>query len=803
MTTEDEIVGLVSEVPLGPGHDDQMRVVAAALRRLLIHGQRGVVLADEVGFGKTYEALALLSHLCALARKQRKPFERALVLCKPSLVRKWEEETSSTRAGRGFPRYLRENHPARELFGHEVRCIDNRATARELRHSGVRGQRVAGRQQVPPGLYIVNEKLLQEEKRRESTLLRQIWRTQWNVVIVDEAHHYARGNRPMLLFAPDGDLRNYAQPALHFDRIIALTATPFELTPHEMVNLLALIRADKAVLDTIEDGLQNFVRALDRFFELRNRSPTDPLRNQQVALLQHLRDEDALNSGGSNRGLQTLMRRYLVRNTKRQNERRYFLVERGDGGFDYGEFRKLDDDLKHRVQQSPLIPFEGEHALFYLELRELIQEVGERARSGDGFRTFIPTDLRQGLSSYPQIATAALLTRDLESARVIRSLVERWNRDRKLHPKVAALVEVVGVIVEAEIEKVIRGRDAWFSKIIVFNKMIRGTAPQLTQALGDLLNRAFEKCLAELLAPTGIRRDELAKKIRRAIDQQLDGAERELKADRTYSAWRNVPEEFVHEDFVKYRGRSFLQVFREPLRRRARQPLALIDLVKALPDLSDSNIEAWVRQELTDRVVRTVRAVIDRYLNDSPRDDVLLETLIDHAERDLIVELEETKAVAPVGRFDGVNAPDREAHRRNFNRRHNPFLLLVGQVGEEGIDLQEQCRYVIHYDLEWNPARMEQREGRVDRMGWGRASEGYIDVRFMLLKGTYEERIFHTVMQRDQWFQVLIGSKKKELGALPEQVEQEIDQDRIVDDGSTGALTNTEKARVMLDLRPE
>jgi hypothetical protein len=73
----------------------------------------------------------------------------------------------------------------------------------------------------------------------------------------------------------------------------------------------------------------------------------------------------------------------------------------------------------------------------------------------------------------------------------------------------------------------------------------------------------------------------------------------------------------------------------------------------------------------------------------------------------------------------------------------------------------------------------------------------------MLLKGTYEERIFHTVMQRDQWFQVLIGSKKKELGALPEQVEQEIDQDRIVDDGSTGALTNTEKTRVMLDLRPE
>ena len=57
---------------------------------------------------------------------------------------------------------------------------------------------------------------------------------------------------------------------------------------------------------------------------------------------------------------------------------------------------------------------------------------------------------------------------------------------------------------------------------------------------------------------------------------------------------------------------------------------------------------------------------------------------------------------------------------------------------------------------------MEQREGRVDRVGWGRQNEGFIDVRFMLLKGTYEERIFHAVTQRDQWFQVLIGSKRKD-----------------------------------------
>ena len=100
---------------------------------------------------------------------------------------------------------------------------------------------------------------------------------------------------------------------------------------------------------------------------------------------------------------------------------------------------------------------------------------------------------------------------------------------------------------------------------------------------------------------------------------------------------------------------------------------------------------------------------------------------------------------------------------------------------------------------------MEQREGRVDRMGWmgeRRDAADFIDVRFLLLKGTYEERIFHTAMQRDQWFQILIGSKRKELYASDE-VDEEVPQDQIEDDGSYGTLTDDEKVRVMLDLRPE
>jgi ERCC4-related helicase len=799
--TLEDVKSVVVGLSLGDGHKDQERAVAAALQRLVVYGQRGVVLADEVGFGKTYEALAIASNLCALAKKKRSTFDRVLILCKSALVRKWEEETSSTRKGKGFPRYLGEMHPAQELF-ENVRCIDSKATAAELRRNGrVRGQRLDGRNQVRPGLYIVNERLLQEEKRRTSVLLRQIWSTKWDLVIVDEAHHYARGNKPARLFAPDGDLRNYDQHGLEFKNILALTATPFELTPTQLVGLLALIRADEPVLENIKRGLENFVRGLDMFFELRERSVNDVLRKEQVSRLQRIRDHDALGDGVANAGLQDLLRRFLIRNTKRQNERRYFLVEKGPDGFYPKEFKKLDDDLSRRVRSSSLIPFEGEHTLFYLELRELIQEVTVAASESDSKRTFIPTDLKQGLSSYRQIAGSALLSKDLSTAKRLRALVESWNENGKLHPKVEALARMVDDILNAEIDKVRGSTTAWFSKILIFNNLISGTAPQLTEVLGERVQAKFDAFLTSLLDQHGTSSRELADRVRKEVDVQLDEAERLLRTDPELGQWSMVPDEFTNDAFIRFQGKSLLRPFREPLRRRAVQTMALVDLAQT-NGLDDVKIGQWVSGRITGPVIHTVRGVIDRYLDDTHEDELSDYEYFEHAERDLLVELEESKSVDVVGRFDGTTAEYRESHRRNFNRRYNPFILLVGAVGTEGIDLQEQCRYVIHYDLEWNPARMEQREGRVDRHGWGRADEGYIDVRFLLLKGTYEERIFHAVMQRDQWFQILIGSKRCQLGEVPEDVEKAVQQDEIDDEESAGILTEEEKMQVMIDLRP-
>jgi len=62
--------------------------------------------------------------------------------------------------------------------------------------------------------------------------------------------------------------------------------------------------------------------------------------------------------------------------------------------------------------------------------------------------------------------------------------------------------------------------------------------------------------------------------------------------------------------------------------------------------------------------------------------------------------------------------PPAERHARVSELRDHRFPVLVStDCLSEGINLQDYCSAVVHYDLPWNPTRIEQREGRVDRFG--------------------------------------------------------------------------------------
>ena len=70
--------------------------------------------------------------------------------------------------------------------------------------------------------------------------------------------------------------------------------------------------------------------------------------------------------------------------------------------------------------------------------------------------------------------------------------------------------------------------------------------------------------------------------------------------------------------------------------------------------------------------------------------------------------------------YGGMKLEDRERVKNAFQTdpKDSPVrILLATDAASEGLNLQNHCWQLIHYEIPWNPNRMEQRNGRVDRHG--------------------------------------------------------------------------------------
>lgn len=115
------------------------------------------------------------------------------------------------------------------------------------------------------------------------------------------------------------------------------------------------------------------------------------------------------------------------------------------------------------------------------------------------------------------------------------------------------------------------------------------------------------------------------------------------------------------------------------------------------------------------------------------------------------------------GKVDDI---DRERLRERFRlpREHEEAIeiLLSSEVGCEGLDY-EFCDRLVNYDIPWNPMRVEQRIGRIDR--YGQESEKVLIFNF-ITPGTVEERIFFRCFDRLGLFQDAIGDTEEVLGDI-------------------------------------
>lgn len=115
----------------------------------------------------------------------------------------------------------------------------------------------------------------------------------------------------------------------------------------------------------------------------------------------------------------------------------------------------------------------------------------------------------------------------------------------------------------------------------------------------------------------------------------------------------------------------------------------------------------------------------------------------------------------------GLTGDERREVERAFTSG-SVRVLVATDVGSEGLNLQARCRLVVNLELPWNPLRLEQRIGRVERIGQARTVHAF----HLVAAGTAEEIVLARLAARVEVVRRSIGGMTDTLG-LP--AEREIE----------------------------
>lgn len=116
------------------------------------------------------------------------------------------------------------------------------------------------------------------------------------------------------------------------------------------------------------------------------------------------------------------------------------------------------------------------------------------------------------------------------------------------------------------------------------------------------------------------------------------------------------------------------------------------------------------------------------------------------------------------GQMDG-RAKDRAVDR--FRDNKGSQVLISTEAGGEGRNFQF-CHTLVNYDLPWNPMRVEQRIGRVDRIG----QEHEVRIFNLFTKDTIEERVLDVLERRINVFEETVGGLDPILGETENDIKE-------------------------------
>jgi SNF2 family DNA or RNA helicase len=124
-------------------------------------------------------------------------------------------------------------------------------------------------------------------------------------------------------------------------------------------------------------------------------------------------------------------------------------------------------------------------------------------------------------------------------------------------------------------------------------------------------------------------------------------------------------------------------------------------------------------------------------------------------------------------RIEVIDGLTSSARRKEIQRRFNtepakdPLRILIAtDAAREGLNFQAHCTDLFHFDLPWNPGRIEQRNGRIDRK-LQRAPE--VRCHYFVLPQRAEDRVLEVLVRKTETI-------KRELGSLSKVIDDDIER---------------------------
>lgn len=188
---------------------------------------------------------------------------------------------------------------------------------------------------------------------------------------------------------------------------------------------------------------------------------------------------------------------------------------------------------------------------------------------------------------------------------------------------------------------------------------------------------------------------------------------------------------------------------------------AAAERARRAPDAKVRALFAWMRQHLCPAIGARGSAASREWSNRR----VILFTEWADTKRYLLDLLGEAiadtdRAEDRIAGFSGGMGDDTRADiQRRFNAspEDEPLRILVAtDAAREGINLQAHCADLFHMDLPWNPGRLEQRNGRIDRT---LQPEPEVRCHYFVYPARTEDRVLETLVRK-------IDTVQRELGSL-------------------------------------